>query len=80
LWWKHIKTTQPLGKLEYKHIGPYIILEKVGSRAYKLKPSPNIKLHTVFYISLLEPAEPDSKPIPGHIQQTPLPIIIDNKE
>jgi hypothetical protein len=65
---KHIKTTQPLGKLDYKRIAPYIILEKVGLRAYKLELPPSIKLHPVFHISLLEPAEPDSKPIPGHIQ------------
>jgi hypothetical protein len=77
---KHIKTTRPSGKLDYKRIGPYIILEKFGSGAYKLELPPSIKLYPVFYISLLEPAEPDSKPIPGHIQQTPLPVIIDNEE
>jgi hypothetical protein len=68
LQWKHIKTTQPSGKLDYKLIGPYIILEKVSSRAYKLRLPHSIKLHLVFHIALLEPAEPDSKPIPGHIQ------------
>jgi hypothetical protein len=30
---KHIKTTQPSGKLDYRLIGPYTILQKVGSRA-----------------------------------------------
>jgi hypothetical protein len=77
---KHIQSTQPSGKLDYKLIGPYIILEKVGSRAYKLELPTSVKLHPVFHISLLEPAETDSKPIPGHIQQTALPVIIDNEE
>jgi hypothetical protein len=37
-------------------------------------------IHPVFHISLLEPAEPDSEPIPGHIQPPPPPVIIDNEE
>jgi hypothetical protein len=80
LWQKHIKTTRPSGELDYKLIEPYIILEKVGSRAYKLELPPSINLYPVFHISLVEPAEPDSRPILGHIEQTPLPIIIDNEE
>jgi hypothetical protein len=62
-------------------IGPYTILERVGSRAYTLDLSPSIQLHLVFHISLLEPAEPDSEPIPGYIQPPlPAPVIIDNDE
>jgi hypothetical protein len=64
---KHVKTTRPSGKLDYQLLGPYTILEKVGSRAYKLDLPPSVQLQPVFHISLLEPAEPDSKPIPGHI-------------
>jgi hypothetical protein len=69
-----------LGKLDYKLIGPYTIIEKVGSRAYKLDLPPSIQLHPVFHISLLEPAGPDSEPSPGHIQPPPPPVIIDNEE
>jgi hypothetical protein len=78
--WKHVKTTRPSGKLDYKLIGPYTILERVGSRAYTLDLPPSIQLHPVFHISLLEPAEPDSEPIPGHIQPPPPPVIIDNEK
>jgi hypothetical protein len=77
---KYVKTSQPSGKLDYKLIGPYTILVRVGSRAYKLDLPPSIKLHPVFHISLLEPAEPDSEPIPGHIKPLPPPVIIDNEE
>jgi hypothetical protein len=77
---KHVKTTQPSGKLDYKLIGLYTILEKVGSRAYTLDLPHSIQLHPVFHISLLEPAEPNSEPIPGHIQLLLLPVIIDNEE
>jgi hypothetical protein len=69
-----------LGKLDYKRIGPYTILERVGSRAYKLDLPPSFKLNPVFHISLLELAEPDSEPIAGHIQPLPPPVIVDNKE
>ena len=31
---KNIHTTWPSNKLDHKQIGPYTILEKVGSRAY----------------------------------------------
>ena len=33
---KHIQTTRPSNKLDHKQIDPYTILEKIGSRAYKL--------------------------------------------
>jgi len=33
---KNIRTTRPSNKLDHKQIRPYTILEKVGSRAYKL--------------------------------------------
>jgi hypothetical protein len=80
LWRKYVKTTQPSGKLDYKLIGPYTIWEKVSSRAYKLDLPPSIKLHPVFHISQLEPAEPHREPILGHIQPPPVLVIIRNEE
>jgi hypothetical protein len=75
-----VKTTRPSSKLDYKLLGPYTIIKRVGSRAYKLDLPPNVKIHRVFHISLLEPAQPTTKAIPGHIQPSPLPIILDDKE
>jgi hypothetical protein len=75
-----VKTTQPSSKLDYKLLGPYTIIKQVGSQAYKLDLLPNIKLHPVFHISLLEPAQPTTKAIPGHIQPSLLPIILDDEE
>jgi hypothetical protein len=77
---KNVKTTRPSNKLDYKLLGPYTILARVGSRAYKLDLPSNVNIHPVFHISLLEPSQPTSTTIPGHIQPPPLPIILDDEE
>jgi hypothetical protein len=77
---KHVKTTRLSSKLDYKLIGPYTILERVGSRAYKLDLPPSINIHPVFHISLLEPAQARNEPIPGHLQPPPPPVVINDEE
>jgi hypothetical protein len=76
---KNIRTTRPSGKLDHKQIGPYAILERVGSRAYKLDLPATVKLHPVFHISLLEPTT-STEPIPGHQQPPPPPVIINDQQ
>jgi hypothetical protein len=75
-----MKTTRPSSKLDYKLLGPYTIIKWVASRAYKLDLPPNVKIHPVFHISLLEPAQPTTKAISRHIQPSPLPIILHDEE
>jgi hypothetical protein len=72
--------TCPSNKLDYNLIGPYTILDWIGSKAYKLDLPSSIRIHPVFHISLLELAQPRNEPIPGHIQPPPPPIIIDDEE
>jgi hypothetical protein len=76
---KNIRTTRPSGKLDHKQIGPYAILERVGSRAYKLELPATVKLHPVFHISLLEPTT-NTEPIPGHQQPPPPPVIVNEQQ
>ncbi len=75
---RHIKTTWPSTKLDYKKLGKFKIIQKVSSYAYKLDLPPSMKIHPVFHISLLEPVATD--PLPGQVQPPPPPICVDNQE
>src|SRR5690606_9191887 len=66
-------------KLDFKKIGPFEILERVGTHAYKLKISPRHgKIHPVFHTNLLEPTANDA--LRGQVNPPPPPLIIDEEE
>ena len=54
---RNIHTSRPSKKLDWKKIGPFKIIAKIGSNTYKLDLPPSIKIHNTFNISLLEPYE-----------------------
>ena len=48
------------GKLTPKYIGPFEILERVGTVAYQLALPPSLSgVHEVFYVSMLKKYSPD---------------------
>ena len=51
---KNLKTQYPSAKLAPKRLGPYKILEKVGSTSYRLDIPDSWKIHDVFHGSLLK--------------------------
>lgn len=62
---RNIRTTRPSDKLDYRRLGPFEILYKVGSSACRLKLPPKLsRLFPVFHVSLLEPYS-DPSWVPG---------------
>ena len=52
------------GKLSPRYIGPFEVLERVGTVAYQLALSPNLSgVHVVFHVSMLRKYTPD----PTHV-------------
>ena len=52
------RSTLSLGKykkLSPRYCGPYEIVKKIGSQAYKLKLPAHLKIHDVSHVSLLKP-------------------------
>src|SRR5437667_3934318 len=50
----NIHTQRPSKKLDWKRLGPYPILERIGTHAYRLHLPPSLRIHPVFHISLLD--------------------------
>ena len=66
---RNIKTTRLSKKLDYKKIGPFEILAKIGTRAYKLALPPSMAIHNTFHISFLKPCQ-DNR-FPSQIKDPP---------
>ena len=53
---KNIQTKRPTKKLNWKNVGPFIISERIGTHAYRLKLLKDWKIHNVFHVNLLSKA------------------------
>ena len=74
---RNICTTPPCKKLDYKTIGPFKILAKIGGRLYKLDLPPLMRIHNTFHISLLELYHDNQ--FPSQPTQPPPPIIVEGE-
>ena len=61
---RNIKTERPSKKLDHKNMGPYPVIERVQTNAYKLKLDEQMRIHNVFHTSLLRPTADDPPPRP----------------
>ena len=51
---RHIRTKRPSKKLDHKKMGPFHIEKTIRNRAFRLKLPPQMKVHPVYHIGLLE--------------------------
>ena len=56
VWLSHqnISSDRPATKLAHKRLGPYKVLSKIGTHAYKLEHPHSMKVHPVFHMLLLK--------------------------
>src|ERR1700722_4436587 len=55
---QNIKTTRPSDKLDYKKFGPFKVKRNIKNISYELHLPLTMRIYPVFYISLLESADP----------------------
>ncbi|KAF8704726.1 reverse transcriptase, partial [Rhizoctonia solani] len=74
---KNVELRTNSNKLDPKRLGPFEVLEKVSSHAYRLKLPETLKIHNVFYVGLLSKAHKSpSQPFP----ERPPPETIEGEE
>jgi len=54
---KNLKSKRPSKKLDHVKVGPFLIRQSRGPVNYELQLPPDAKVHPVFHVSLLEPAD-----------------------
>jgi hypothetical protein len=70
---KNIQTKRPSKKFDHKNFGPFKILAKIGTHAYRLEIPKTWRIHDVFHVNLLSKDHPDrfpnrSKPPPPTVE------------
>ena len=71
---EHVKTARPSKKLEARFSGPFKIVSKVGSHAYRLELPPSMRNHPVFHVSKLRPFSPPA--FENQLEPPPPPIEV----
>ena len=61
-------TVRSSDKLDFKKLGPFVVKEKISMSNYILSLSKTMQIHSVFHISLLEPAPKSAKEQQGCIE------------
>jgi hypothetical protein len=57
---KNLKTRKRSRKLDHVKVGPFLIAEQRSAVSYRLQLPKDARIHPVFHISLLEPADPST--------------------
>jgi hypothetical protein len=75
---KNIQSKRTSKKFDHRQLGPFKVIEPVGTRSYRLELPGTMKIHPVFHVNLLEKFIPDQ--IPGRTPPPQPPIAIDGQE
>ena len=71
----HIKQNNFTKGLLSRYVGPFKILNKMGSQAYELELPPTMKIHDVFHVSFLKHYHEE-----GNHQPPPVTILMDGEQ
>jgi hypothetical protein len=63
--------SRPCPKLALKYFGPYKVVEKVGTMAYKLELPHVAQVHPIFHVSQLKSFTPDYTPVFAELPTPP---------
>jgi hypothetical protein len=74
---RNLSSRRPSRKLDYRRLGPFPIIERIGPVAYRLRLPGDLLIHNVFHVSLLEPAP--TNPFPSRIVPPPPPVEVDGE-
>jgi hypothetical protein len=74
---ENIKTLKDSKKLDDRYLGPFEVITKVSSHAYRLRFPKRLGIHNVFHVRLLEPVTANT--IPNRITPPPPPLEIQDQ-
>ena len=72
-----LRNTHKSKKLQPKFIGPYEVIEAIGSNRYKLALHEGVRIHPVFPADKLKPYTAST--FPGRKQPRPAPVMVDGE-
>jgi hypothetical protein len=73
-----LKTNRPCDKLDFRHLGPFLVIKQVSDVAFCLELPPSMKIHLAFHASLFELYKESF--ILGRFHVPPPSIEIENKK
>ncbi|HUJ80479.1 MAG TPA: hypothetical protein VLW83_01275, partial [Candidatus Acidoferrales bacterium] len=77
----NISTTRPSKKLDWKRLGPFKVVKRIGLQAYKLDLPVSMRhIHDTFHISLLDPVKSTAIPPHGLPAAPPAAYVKDDHE